>query len=184
MSNKRFRVCLIGMGMRGIHYCRMSYNIPEFQVAAGCESDAVQRKRAAAHFPSLRLYEDYSDMLDREETDLVVISTPDDCHEEQALSVLGRGKHLLLEKPMALTPEGCFRILEVWQPTRKFLALCYVLRYHDLYKTTKRLVDEGAIGQIKAVWVHHSVILYYFHKWMSECKVTKVNRASVIHSLW
>lgn len=55
--------------------------------------------------------QDYRELLARDDVDAVFICSPDHCHEEQSVAALNAGKAVYLEKPMAITTEGCDRIL-------------------------------------------------------------------------
>lgn len=168
MSDK-MRVVFIGYGRRANGYARGMAAAPEFDIVAAADPDgAIYRMRRDELMPDSRYYQDWRAMLDDEDFEVAVVVSPDCFHEEQALAVLERGKHLLLEKPMALTPEGCLRIIEAQRKTGAKIIIGFVLRYNALYKETRRLVAEGAIGAVKAVWVQHSVRINYFHNWMSQ----------------
>ena len=62
---------------------------------------------------------DYRELLAREDIDAVAILTPDYLHEEHATAALQAGKHVYCEKPLAITPEGCDRILDEAKKSRK-----------------------------------------------------------------
>ncbi|MDO8548122.1 MAG: Gfo/Idh/MocA family oxidoreductase [bacterium] len=92
-----------------------------------------------------------------DDVDVVVIATPDHLHEGQACAALAAGKHIYLEKPMAITPEGCERIVGT---AKKFGRVVYVghnLRHFTVIKKLKELIDNGAVGTVKAVWCRHPV---------------------------
>ncbi len=111
---------------------------------------------------------DYRELLARDDVDAVAVCSPDYCHEEQAIAALEAGKHLFLEKPMAITTEGCDRILAAWQASGVRMMIGFNMRYMRLFRTMKEIVDSGAIGTIKAVWVRHFVGYggdFYYHDW-------------------
>ena len=89
--------------------------------------------------------------------DVVVIATPDYCHEEQACAALAAGKHVYLEKPMAVTPQGCERIISASHESGRVLYLGHNLRHFTVIKKLKELIDAGAVGEVKAVWCRHPV---------------------------
>ena len=94
------------------------------------------------------VYSDYREMIEKEHLDGVIITTPDFLHEEHAVFALEHGIPVYLEKPMAISIEGCDRILF----TRKM----------------KEIVDAGTIGEVKAVWCRHFISYggdAYFRDW-------------------
>lgn len=111
---------------------------------------------------------DYKALLAREDIDAVAILTPDHMHEEHAIAALEAGKHVYCEKPLAITIEGCDRIIETAERTGKHLMVGFNMRYMNMFQTMKGIVDSGVIGDIKAVWVRHFVGFggpFYFHDW-------------------
>jgi predicted dehydrogenase len=83
--------------------------------------------------------------------DAVIIATPDTQHTEPTICALKAGYHVLLEKPMATTEDECRRIIAAVQETKKFLAVCHVLRYTPYFRALKAALDSGVIGQIRTV---------------------------------
>jgi predicted dehydrogenase len=111
---------------------------------------------------------DYREMLDRDDIDAVMIASPDFMHEEHAVAALQAGKHVYLEKPMAITVEGCDHIIRTEKETGKKLMVGFNMRCMNIYRTMKDVVDSGTIGEIKAAWVRHFVWSgshWYFHDW-------------------
>lgn len=113
---------------------------------------------------------DYRELLSRDDVDLVTVVTPDWLHEEHAVAALEAGKHVYLEKPMAISVEGCDRILRAAKRSGRKLMVGFELRYNPLLEKAKSLVDEGRIGDVKAVWMRHFVGAggdFYYHDWHS-----------------
>jgi predicted dehydrogenase len=111
---------------------------------------------------------DYQELLARDDVDAIAVASPDFCHEEQAIAALEAGKHVFCEKPLAITIEGCDRILDTWQRSGKRLMVGFNMRYMSMFRTVKEIVDSGVIGEIKAVWVRHFVGFggpFYYHDW-------------------
>ena len=111
---------------------------------------------------------DYRELLARPDVDGVAVTSPDYCHEEHAVAALEAGKHVFCEKPLAITIEGCDRILEAYHHSSTRLMVGFNMRYMAIFRTMKEIVDAGVIGDIKAVWVRHFVGMgsdFYFHDW-------------------
>jgi predicted dehydrogenase len=138
-------------------------------VVAGTDvsTEALERFRAE-HGGNPYTTTDYREMLARSDVDAVAVCSPDFCHEEHALAALNAGKHLFLEKPMAITTEGCDRILSAWASSGKRMMIGFNMRYMNIFRVMKEIVDSGVIGEIKAVWVRHFVGYggdFYYHDW-------------------
>lgn len=114
--------------------------------------------------------QDYRDILDRQDIDAVAILSPDFTHEEIAVAAFQAGKHVFCEKPLAITTEGCDAILQAWLDSGKEFMVGFNMRYMNLFRVMKDVVDSGVIGEIKAVWVRHFVGLggdFFYHDWHS-----------------
>ncbi len=111
---------------------------------------------------------DYRKLLSRDDIDAVAITSPDFTHEEYAVAALEAGKDVFCEKPMAITTDGCDRILKAWETSGKKLMIGHNMRYMRIFRTMKEIAGSGVIGEIKAVWVRHFVGYggdWYFHDW-------------------
>ena len=111
---------------------------------------------------------DYRKLLARSDLDAIGVFTPDYLHEEHAVAALQAGKHVYLEKPMAISIAACDRILRVWQESGLRLMMGFNMRYMPVVVKAKQLVDAGAIGDVKAIWVRHFVGAggdFYYHDW-------------------
>ena len=111
---------------------------------------------------------DYREMLERPDIDAVAVTSPDFMHEEHAVAALEAGKHVYLEKPMAITTEGCDHIIRAEKASGKRLMVGFNMRCMNMYRVMKEIVDSGTIGEIKAVWVRHFVGHgghFYYHDW-------------------
>ena len=111
---------------------------------------------------------DYQQLLAREDIDAVAIASPDFTHEEYACAAFEAGKHVFCEKPMAITTEGCDRMLRAWQASGKKFMIGFNMRYMNIFRVMKDVVDSGIIGEIKVVWVRHFVGHggeWYYHDW-------------------
>lgn len=114
---------------------------------------------------------DYRDLLAEDEIGAVFVTSPDFLHEEHAVAALEAGKHVYLEKPMAITIEGCDRIMRAAKSHGRRLYLGHNMRHMTFIRKMKDLIDEGAIGEVKAGWCRHFVCYgcdAYFKDWHAE----------------
>ncbi len=164
------RVGVIGVTNRGGFYVRQFHkHVPGTQVVAGMDvSDAALDHFREGVGRDAFVTKDYRALVNHPDVEAVCIASPDKFHEEQGLAALEAGKHLLLEKPMAITVEGCDRLLAAHKKAKVVFGLGLCMRYMPLYQKTKEIIDSGEIGEIKAYWCNHYVGLgghYYFHDW-------------------
>jgi myo-inositol 2-dehydrogenase/D-chiro-inositol 1-dehydrogenase len=142
-----FRFGLIGYGAWGAHHARAISQTAGAELVAICSRGEESRRRAEADYPRARRYADYRQMLADERLDAVDVVLPSDLHCEVAQAVLESGRHLLLEKPMALRVDDCDRLVALARQRGRLLAVGHELRLSSLWGKVKQLVDEGAIGE-------------------------------------
>jgi predicted dehydrogenase len=177
MSESRsIRIGVIGTGGRG--YLAANAHRPEegIRVVAGADIDPQELERFRQRYGAdVFTATDYRQVLDRADVDAVFITTPDFLHEEQALAAIAAGKSVYLEKPMALSVEGCDRILAAAHRQGTKLYLGHNMRHFPVIRKMKQLIDEGAIGQVQTAWCRHYIAYggdAYFKDWHSERRYT------------
>ena len=114
---------LIGASGRGQNGWLMHQPENGYEVVAGADTSKKSQQEFLEKFPEADIYEDYHELLKRDDIAAVMIATPDFCHEEQTVAALEAGKAVFLEKPMAITIEGCDRILKTAYETGSKLFL-------------------------------------------------------------
>jgi myo-inositol 2-dehydrogenase/D-chiro-inositol 1-dehydrogenase len=141
------RCGLIGYGAWGQHHARAITSIPGAHLTAIAARSPESIARAKADHPTAHVYADYRDMLAREPLDLCDVVLPSDLHFPVARDVLDSGRHLLLEKPMALRLEDCTALVNLAKQRNRILAIGHELRHSSLWGKVKELIDAGAIGE-------------------------------------
>ena len=129
-------------------------------------------REAYPEMANVRTYSDYRELLADPEVEAVFVMVRDAFHEEMTVAALEAGKHVYLEKPMAITIEGCDRILETAYRTGKKLMIGHNMRYMDFVLKMKEIIDSGIIGEIQSVWVRHFICYgsCYFRHFCAEQK--------------
>lgn len=145
MSIVRFG--LIGYGAWGAHHARAISSVSRARLTAICAPSQAARQQAQASYPDAQLYSDYREMLAQAAIDAVAVVVPSDAHFEIAQAVLKSGRHLLLEKPMALEVAHCNELVELARRQGKLLAVGHELRCSSLWGRVKELIDSGAVGE-------------------------------------
>jgi predicted dehydrogenase len=126
-------------------------------VAAVCDVNAAARDACTAACPEVKAYAKFADLLKDAAVDLVCISIPNELHAEFAIAALDAGKHLFLEKPMALNPADCRRILDAEERSGKRLGIDFELRYSYLTgQRVKGIIDSGEIGELRQLQLFHA----------------------------
>jgi predicted dehydrogenase len=119
------------------------------ELRAVCDIDEKKAEDAAQRFNVDKIYKDYRDLLKQTDIDAVVIVTPDQLHSEMTVAALEAGKHVLCEKPMALTSAGCKTMVDTASrhPELK-LMIGQICRFTPGFVAAKKLIDAGEIGEL------------------------------------
>lgn len=107
-----------------------------------------QRMKKVAEKYGAKAYADYQDLLADKEIDAVSICTANVAHCEMTVQALEAGKHVLCEKPMAVTLDECLKMIETAKRTGKFLMIAHNQRLAKAHVEAKKLIDSGRIGRI------------------------------------
>jgi myo-inositol 2-dehydrogenase/D-chiro-inositol 1-dehydrogenase len=147
MTEQKVRFGLVGYGLFGAHHAAAIANTPGAELAAVAVKSEASRKKAREAFPHTQITADYHELLRREDIDVVDVVVPNALHCEIGRAVLEAGKHLLLEKPMAVDLAGCDELLALAQQRQRLLAINHELRLSSLWGGVKQLIDKGMIGR-------------------------------------
>jgi myo-inositol 2-dehydrogenase/D-chiro-inositol 1-dehydrogenase len=141
------RFGLIGYGAWGSHHARALTQTEGAQLVAIAAHSANSCNQARTDHPTVHVYNDYSDMLRREDLDAVDVILPSHLHFEASRAVLESGRHLLLEKPMTLTVRDCDTLIALARARNRVLAVGHEMRLSSLWGKVKEMIDAGAIGE-------------------------------------
>jgi myo-inositol 2-dehydrogenase/D-chiro-inositol 1-dehydrogenase len=156
MSHTPLRFGLIGFGAWGrFHAGAIAKTAGAELMAIAARSDA-SRAAAKDMFPNAQIYVDYRELLGRPDIDVVDIVVPSYLHHEIASATLAAGKHLLLEKPMALSLRECDDLIELARKRERVFAVGHELRLSSLWGKVKELITAGYIGEPKYALVELS----------------------------
>lgn len=108
-------------------------------------------KEAAARLGIPRWYGSYQDLLDDPEIEAVYIPLPNHLHAEWTLAAATAGKHVLCEKPLAMTSADARRMIDACQDAGVKLMEAFMYRLHPMWVEVRRLVDDGVIGELVAI---------------------------------
>ena len=166
------RIGSIGSGRRGriVKLAHQPENGVELAMICDIKQDIIDEYRKEIS-PDLLATDDWRQVIANDDLDAVFITTPDFLHEEQTVAALDAGKSVYLEKPMAITVEGCDRILHALDRSTGKLYVGHNMRFFPVMQKMKQLIDAGTIGQVQAVWCRHFIDYggdAYFKDWHSE----------------
>jgi 1,5-anhydro-D-fructose reductase (1,5-anhydro-D-mannitol-forming) len=132
---------------------------PDSEVVAVMSTSEERAKRYAAENRIPRFYASVEAVLADYGVDVVYVSTTNERHKQEVTLAAKAGKHVLCEKPLALTVADARGMLETCQQARVILGTNHHLRNAVTHRALRRLIQEGAIGKPLAARVFHAVYL-------------------------
>jgi predicted dehydrogenase len=142
------KLALVGCGaISAMHLVGLREGAKRTQVTAAVDTDRA-RAEAVAKQTGAEVFTSLDDALRNGDFEAVDLMLPHDLHEQIACHCFAAGRHVLLEKPMAPTPEACARILEMAARVGTVFMVAENAQYWPEVVTAKSLIDDGTIGEI------------------------------------
>jgi myo-inositol 2-dehydrogenase / D-chiro-inositol 1-dehydrogenase len=151
-SPDALRLGIIGCGQAtmGSHLPALAH-LSEIEVVALADVDPVSLRSAAQLVGVERCYPDHRTLLDQPDLEAVAVCVPAPFHAEVAQSVLDAGKHLFLEKPLAMTLEEAARLIRSARASKRKSMLGFNLRWHRLTQRARATIQHGALGPAQMI---------------------------------
>lgn len=149
--SEKLKVGVLGGGYWGRNVVRALKAIEGVEVKAICDPHEGTRKELKALFPTVALLEDPEDLLADPEIDAVCIVTPPSLHYLPAKVALQAGKHVFVEKPMAMSYEEGLELVKLAEEKGKVLFVDETFLYDPALSLVKELLEGGTIGEIRYV---------------------------------
>ncbi|TMA65532.1 MAG: Gfo/Idh/MocA family oxidoreductase, partial [Deltaproteobacteria bacterium] len=148
MGRSRVNVAIVGVGYWGGNLLRTFGKLPEVRVTDVCDLDVKRLRALGVEHPELRLIDDLGELVGRDDVDALVIATPPSRHHTMALAALHAGKHVWVEKPLALSAAEGRALVDAAAAAGRILFVDETFLYDPLVVEMKRLVDQGALGEL------------------------------------
>lgn len=133
------------------HMGRAIHEARDARLAALATSDPAKAAPFLAFNPDLRVHASYEALLDDPGIDAVYIPLPNHLHVDWAARALGAGKHVLVEKPLALRAEEIDPLIALRDATGLHCAEAWMILHHPQWQRVRALIAEGAIGRLARV---------------------------------
>jgi UDP-N-acetyl-2-amino-2-deoxyglucuronate dehydrogenase len=163
MTVHKTKTAVIGCGdVSSVHFAALTA-MPNVELVAVCDTDPGRLDVATSTY-SVPGFADHRELLARARPDVVHICTPHDSHAPIAIDGLDAGVNVILEKPLADTPEAGRRIVAASQRSSAKIAVCFQNRYNAPSRAAFRLLRSGTVGAIlggsgTVIW--HRTAEYY-----------------------
>lgn len=162
-NNQTIKVGVVGLGRSGFNiHCKATSQLPEmFDLVAVTDPDPDRRREASDTF-GVETHEDFGQLIDDDELDLIVIASPNLMHEDQACMAMTVGKHVVVEKPMALSLCGADRMIDCARDTNRLLIPFQNRRYEAHLIKLREILDSGLLGRIIQIRIEWS---FFTRRW-------------------
>ena len=165
------RVAIAGTGQIARLHVQAMAKVPELELVGVYDVDAARAEAFGREFGA-RVFASYDDLLAAPDVEAVHICTPNYLHADQAVAASAAGKHVFVEKPMALSLPDCDRMIAAAEAAGRVLMVGHMMRYQPANQAVRRLIREGAVGEVKHL-VRHRFCNFdaanaWFRPWYSD----------------
>ena len=150
---------VIGLGMAGAVMVYAASVHPGIRLVAAADPQPAPREAFARDFGGIA-YEDARQVCESPDVEAIYIATPHQFHREHAIMAANCGKHIIVEKPLALTLEGCDAIIEAVDRNRVHLIVGHTHGFDPAVRCMRRLIQGGSMGTLGlvAMWNYTNFI--------------------------
>jgi myo-inositol 2-dehydrogenase/D-chiro-inositol 1-dehydrogenase len=151
-STKVVKLGIVGCGRVSVnHHLPALKKLPGVEVIALADTNEDILNLAGDHFHIKQRYTDYRSLLDNPSLDTVAVCVPPMSHVQIGLGALDAGKHLFIEKPLALNLEECDRLIERARNAKTKAMVGFNLRHHRLVRQARQIMQQGTLGAIESI---------------------------------
>lgn len=143
---KKFKVGVIGVGFIGPAHMEGIRRLG-FEVAAIAESSQELAEQSAERLLVPKAYGDWKDLVADPEIDVIHIASPNFLHFEHAKAVLEAGKHVICEKPLAMTADESRKLVQLAKEKKLVNAVNFNIRFYPLVHEAKARIEQGELGE-------------------------------------
>lgn len=142
------KLVVVGIGNWGENHLRTFVSLLGQNCVIACDTDAGRLEKAQAQYPQLKTTARIDDVLGDSSIAAVVIATPAVTHYALACEALLVGRHVLVEKPIALRTSEAQELVDIAKRKECILMVDHLLEYHTAIRKLKALVDQDALGRL------------------------------------
>ncbi len=156
--NKTVKIAVIGIGIMGKAHLKDIAALEHIELVAVCDSDPACADQYAAE-TNATPYSDYRDLLDHPDLDAVLVATPHYDHTPISIDALGKGIHVLVEKPIAVHVKDAHRMIAAYEEAKRtyptlVFAADFMQRTYGYWRKIKAMIDGGDLGRlVRTTWL-------------------------------
>lgn len=141
-------VALIGAGYWGSNLARVFFELSGCNLHTICDKKKDRLDSIRASFPNINTTQDYKTLLGNPELEAIAVVTEAQHHYQITRECLLSGKHVLVEKPLALSSDECKDLIGITKTKNRLLMVEHLLEYHPAVRKLKKLIDSRELGRI------------------------------------
>ena len=184
MIHRKLKIGVIGLGVGEQHVIGYQ-RIPNVEVTDICDIDPSVLKIVGDRNDVPNRHQDYKQITENPNIDVVSIASYDNCHAIQAISAFENGKHVMIEKPLALNRHEAEAILRAQQDSGRFLSSNLILRKSPRFQELKNWIAKGYFGEIVTIEGDylHQILWKLTQGWRGEMEFYCVTYGGGIHMI-
>jgi predicted dehydrogenase len=141
-------IAVVGSGYWGPNLIRNVAMLPEARLHTVCDLNPKALEQNARRYPGTRTTPDFDSVLKDPDVYGVILATPASTHAEMALAALDAGKHVMVEKPLAMSSQAALRLIEKAETNGLVLMAGHVFEFNPAVIALRDLVQSGRLGRI------------------------------------
>ncbi|MDD7795712.1 Gfo/Idh/MocA family oxidoreductase [Clostridium sp. 'White wine YQ'] len=161
--NKTVNVGLIGYGVAGqVFHAPMVYSVSGLKLYKIYDSREESKGKINSKFEDVLFTTNIDEIYNDKNIDLVIVATPNIAHYELAKRALVAGKNVLVEKPFTVTSEEADKLIQLAKEKNKLLTVHHNRRWDSDFKTIKRVINGGLLGELAEYEAHYDRFRNFF----------------------
>jgi phthalate 4,5-cis-dihydrodiol dehydrogenase len=151
-ATRKINMGVIGVGVGGLEIIRTAVQSPEtINLVAGCDTVSVTRERFKERFPEANVYATAEEICQDPNVDAVYIASPNRFHAEHTITAARNGKHVLIEKPMAISLKETEQMVAECAKAGVKLVCAHTASFGLPYRVMRKVIQSGELGDLKAI---------------------------------
>jgi len=151
-ATKKINVGVIGVGVGGLEIIRTAVQSPEtINLVAGCDVVPITRERFKERFPETNVYATAEEICNDPNVDAVYIASPNRFHAEHTITAARAGKHVMIEKPMAISLKETEQMVAECEKAGVKLVCAHTASFGLPYRVMRKVIESGELGELRAI---------------------------------
>ena len=147
------RTAIAGFGISAkVFHAPFIHTMPEFELVSVQERN---REDSKLLYPDVKVVKTFEELISDPTIELVIVTTPNDTHFPYAAAAMRAGKHVVLEKPFAITSTDALKLIEISKETGTLLSVYQNRRYVSDFLTIKEILERKLLGEVHEFVAHY-----------------------------